>query len=417
MRILFLTPQLPHPTDQGTKLRNYHLLRAAAEAGHEVHLLTLSTPQQASPASHHCSKDGSTSMAELERWCRRIVTVPAPPPRGILRRGRDLLSSPVPDLLLRLWSPALRHALQALLTHERYDVVQFEGLEMAGLLPAVRGPATVLDDHNVEFLLQRRAFATDVRQPRRVHAALYSLVQWRRLLRWEARLCQRADAVLAVSERDADMLGRLSGRPVDVVRNGIDLAATPFRAPSETPNPNLLFDGTMSFRPNDDAARWFCARVMPVLRARRPEIRLWIVGRAPSAALVAYNYQPNGVAVTGAVPSVEPYWARAGLYVLPMRMGSGVRFKALEAMARGVPIVSTRLGMEGIGARADHDYLEAEQPREFVTAIERLLDDAALRRRLAANARQTVADHDWSRIAPALQAVYARLATVRRAAD
>lgn len=414
MKLLFLTPQLPYPTDQGTKLRNYHLLRCAAEAGHEVHLLTFAAPAPAAPdgPEHTCSVPAAGDG--LERWCRRVVTVPAPRRRRIPARARDMLRSRLPDLLQRLWSPALLESLKTLLAEERYDVVQIEGLEMAGYLTAVRGPATVLDDHNVEYMLQRRAFVTDLGQPRRVHAALYSLVQWRRLLRWEARLCQRADAVLAVSETDAALLHRLSGRRVDVVRNGIDLDATPFRAPSETPNPNLLFDGTMSFRPNDDAARWFCERVMPLLRAARPEVRLWVVGRGPSAALVAQNRRPSGVAVTGEVPSLEPYWRRAGLYVLPMRMGSGVRFKALEAMARGVPLISTRLGVEGIGARPGRDYLEAERPREFVSAVERLLDDAVLRQRLALSARETVAQHDWSRIAPALHAVYARLATVHR---
>jgi glycosyltransferase involved in cell wall biosynthesis len=302
--------------------------------------------------------------------------------------------------------------LKAMLAEERYDLVQIEGLELAPYAAAVRGPLVIFDDHNVEYLLQKRAFETDIANPRRVHAALYSFIQWRRLRRWEARACREADAVLAVSEADAAALSKLCGRRVDKVLNGIDLEAVPFREPNQEANPNLLFDGTMSFRPNVDAASWFGAEMLPLLRERRPDVRFWVVGRDPPPALVALNYGRNGAAVTGAVPSIEPYWERAGIYVLPMRIGGGSRFKALQAMARGLPIVSTRLGMEGIGAQSGRDHLLAETPADFVAAVLRLLDDAALRRSLATSARRAVGAHDWSRIAPSLLSVYERLGSL-----
>jgi polysaccharide biosynthesis protein PslH len=187
------------------------------------------------------------------------------------------------------------------------------------------------------------------------------------------------------------------------------LAAIPFRQPSAQVTPNLLFDGTMSFRPNRDAAIWFAREILPIVRAQRPEVRFWVVGREPPGDLVAFNFRPNGVAVTGAVLSVERYWEQAGLYVLPMRMGAGVRFKALEAMARGVPIVSTKLGMAGTSARPNSDYLCAERPPDFAAAILRLLGDASLRHSLAMNARQAATAHDWGRVAPRLLEVFKRL--------
>jgi glycosyltransferase involved in cell wall biosynthesis len=184
------------------------------------------------------------------------------------------------------------------------------------------------------------------------------------------------------------------------VPNGIDLAAIPFRQPSAQVPPNLLFDGTMSFRPNRDAAIWFASEILPIVRAQRPEVRFWVVGHEPPRDLVAFNFRPNGV---------ERYWEQAGLYVLPMRMGAGVRFKALEAMARGVPIASTKLGMAGTSARPTSDYLCAERPTDFAAAILRLLGDASLRQSLAMSARQAVTAHDWGRIAPRLLEVFERL--------
>ena len=228
-------------------------------------------------------------------------------------------------------------------------------------------------------------------------------------------MCAKADAVLAVSERDTAALRALSGREVATVPNGIDLGATPFRSPAPETDPNLLFDGTMSFRPNHDAAVWFAREILPLVHEHRPKARFWVVGREPLPELVAYNFKKNGVVVTGEVPSVRPYWERAAIYVLPMRMGGGVRFKALEAMARGVPLVSTELGLEGTPALPCHDYLQADQPTDFASSILRLLDDPALRRDLATSARRTVAAHDWSRIAPRLLEVYEGLAARRSA--
>ena len=285
--------------------------------------------------------------------------------------------------------------------------MQVEGLEMAPYLAAVQGPRTVFDDHNVEYELQQRAWLTDRREPLRAHAAAYSLIQWRRLRRWEATVCARASAALAVSERDARQLEALSGRSVATVENGIDLGRVPYRPPTEPITEELLFDGTMSFRPNQDAALWFAREILPLIRRVRPAARFWVVGRDPSPRLTRLNFEPRGVAVTGTVVSTAPYWQRAGIYVLPMRMGGGVRFKALEAMAHGLPLVSTALGVEGTGAHPDVDYLAAERPAEFAAAVICLLDDAGLRRRLAAHARETVAALDWSRIAPRLLAVYA----------
>jgi glycosyltransferase involved in cell wall biosynthesis len=410
VKLLFVTPQLPFPPDQGTKLRNGPLIRIAAEAGHEVHLLAFGKRDASvEPTTSDPSSDSCPEGAELDNWCRRVVVVPSPPARKLVARARDIALSQRPDLVDRLWSPGFYGALRRLVAEERYDAVQVEGMELTRYLPATAGALTIFDDHNVEYSLQQLAFQTDVQRPRRAHAALYSFIQWRRLRLWEARVCTKVDAVLAASRQDAAVLQRLSGRDVDAVPNGIDLTATPFHSPKTEIAANLLFDGTMSFRPNHDAATWFIQEILPLVRAKRPDVRFWVVGRDPLPDVVAHNFSEQRVAVTGAVPSVDPYWDRAGVYVLPMRFGGGVRFKALQAMARGVPLVSTALGVEGLDAQPGRDYLRAERPHDFAAAILKLLDDAASRELLATNARRTVANLDWSRIAPALLGVYERL--------
>jgi polysaccharide biosynthesis protein PslH len=393
VKILFLTPQYPYPADQGTKLRNSHLIRLAAEAGQEIDLLTFRPEQQAEPET---------------AWCRRIVTVPAPRERSLGRRLGQLTLSGNPDLVMRLHTLAFRGALGTLLRKKHYDVVQVEGLELSGYLAELRGQRVIFDAHNAEFLLQRRAYLADRGRVRRAHRALYSFIQWGRLRAWEAQVCRGAEVVLAASEPDARALERLSGRPVVPIQNAIELNRFPFQ-PRETVRPELLFDGTMSFRPNHDAASWFMDEIFPTIRARCPEARFWVVGREPPSGLVAANFRDNGVAVTGEVRSTAPYWERAGVYVLPMRIGGGVRYKALEAMARGCPIVSTKLGMDGTGAVPEVDYLEAQRADDFAAAVVRLLAEPELAGRISANARQTVARHDLGALKPRLTELYDRL--------
>ena len=372
----------------------------------------------------------------LRALCRRVETFPTPQ-RGRAARLGALVRSPLPDLAHRMWSPALAARVRALTSTEYYDVVQISSLEMMAYRHAVRGhgqhrPRVVFDDLNAEYQLQRRACLTDLGQPRRLHAALYSAVQWRRLRCYEARLCREADAVIAVSDTDAALLRRVAptGRYL-VLPNGVDTAAFAYRAApparSHSDNseaqheadepivaparpPELLFTGTMDYRPNVDAALWFAQAILPRLLHVQPHLRCLIVGKSPAPRLHRAARACPALVVTGGVPDVRPYLARAAVYVVPMRMGSGVRLKVLEAMASGAPVVSTRMGLEGIAVTADEHALVAETPDAFAAAVLRLLAQPMLGARLAANARALVeARYDWVRLTPALPALYAAL--------
>jgi glycosyltransferase involved in cell wall biosynthesis len=142
-----------------------------------------------------------------------------------------------------------------------------------------------------------------------------------------------------------------------------------------------------------------------------PEARVFVVGRGPAADLVKRGQRDPRIAVTGSVESVDPYWSRASAYVLPVRGGGGTRFKALEAMAAGLPIASTPMGMEGIAADDGTHYLAGASAPALGAAIVRLLEDAPLRDRLSAAAGRLVRErYDWQAVAPRLLAVYGELA-------
>jgi len=326
----------------------------------------------------------------------------------------------------RLRSPTFAGALRELLTSHVFDILQIEGIELApyGLLVrewlGARAPALIFDDHNAEYLLQRRACETDLRNPRRWPAALYSLAQWRRLARFERRVCREADAVLATSVADAQALSQLlpSLKPV-VVPNGVDVARYHPDLPNSLPleHPAVVFTGKMDYRANVDAMLWFHQQVWPAVRARVPEAWLYVVGQSPHPRLRALHRDPRTV-LTGYVDDDLPYFGGADVYVAPLRIGGGTRLKVLQAMAAGRALVATRLGVEGIDVASGQHALLADTPRAFAQAVASLLRDPARGRALGAAARQFVLAHyDWQEIALRLEPVYASLGPSRLAPD
>jgi glycosyltransferase involved in cell wall biosynthesis len=362
-RILLLLPSDPSSHDSGARIRNAGLLSLLRE-------------------EHH------------------VDTLVAPPwRRSAIARFTRMAASPLPDMAQRLWSPSMAKAV----AESAYDAVQAEGIEMARYLLEVPPQRRIYDAHNAEFLLQERLAHTS--SP--LHAA-YSRIQWRRLGRFEGDLVRHSRMTLAVSEHDANQLIALAGGGANVqtIPNAVDVRAYPFHPPANEIEPNMLFLGKLDFRPNADALREFIGQVLPLL----PDGRLFAVGAAPPDWLIRAGQHDSRVAVTGYVSDERPYFARAAAMVLPVKTGGGSRLKALVAMARGLPIISTRLGMEGIEAEPGVHYLLAHTPDEWARSINCLLHDAELRRAIACRARALVEQrYDWSAMRPRVQAAYAWL--------
>jgi glycosyltransferase involved in cell wall biosynthesis len=215
---------------------------------------------------------------------------------------------------------------------------------------------------------------------------------------------------VAVSAADRAALQSLgAATPITVVSNGIDLAYYQPRVLASPPTPTIVFTGKMDYRPNIDAVLWFAHQVLPRILAQAPAARFQIVGMNPHARLDVLRDNP-AIEITGGVADTRPYLQQAAVYVIPMRVGGGTRFKALEAMACAAPIVSTTLGVEGIDIRNGQEMLLADTPEEFAIAVLRVLADSAgsgvLRRQLGAQGRRFVETHyAWETIIPQLENV------------
>ncbi len=401
MKILFLTPQVPYPPRQGAALRNWGLISGLA-ARHEVSVLSFLAPEQTS--------EPPDAMQEI---CR-IETVEFPT-RTLRDRLRDMLTTRQPDMALRLASEPYARRLADWLEKEPVDVVQIGGIEMAPYLDVLEAarprPLVVFDNLNCEYLLQKRAFLTDLRAPVRWPGAAYSFIQWQRLRRHEAQVCRRADRVLAVSEVDAQMLRQLVPElDVTVVPNGVDTQTyqpVPPDPDLQIPQNSLVFTGTMDFRPNVDAVLWFAQKVLPAVQAEVPDVRLFVVGQRPHRRLEGLRDDP-AVTLTGWVKDTRPHIATAAVYVAPLRIGGGTRLKLLEAMAMGKPIVATRLGAEGYPVTDGRELLLADTPTDFAAAVVALLRAPAQRAELGQVARTFVEQqYDWQAIVPRVETVYA----------
>ncbi len=394
MRILFLTPQSPNARRGGAAIRNWHLIDAARNAGHHVHLVAFGGP---------CDDCGVATATIL----------PHPPKHPTWHRLRDLLVSRVPDLAHRLRSAAMRDAVAGLLHGEGFDLIQVEGLEMWPNLPDMAVPI-IYDAHNAEATLQRR-MALHALKRRAIPATLYSLIQWRKLRRYEAAVVRAAAMTVAVSPPDARALHRLdASASIVTIPIGVDTTFFSRHAGSVDGIDayDVVFTGTLDYRANTDAALWLARAIWPRVRERLPDARLALVGQRPTDAIKRLDGR-DGITVTGAIADDRPYMARAGVYVIPIRVGAGVRVKLLNAMSMGCAIVATTQACEGVAVEDGRDLIAVPmRASSFADAIIDLLHDAERRKRLGDAARaRMVAAYDWSVITPRLLELYARWGT------
>lgn len=396
-RILVLTPQLPYPPQQGTSLRNLHLLKALSEQ-HQVTLLSFAEP------------DRPQEIEVLSSFCRVLAPI-ITPVRSSTTRFWQMLTGMLPDIALRLHSDQFDTALVAALADGAYDAVQVEGLELAIYISTIRSFSSkiriVFDCHNAETELQKRSLATDIHKPSRWVAALYSWLQLRRLARFEEWALNSADAVIAVSENDRLQLQKLAPRkPIVIIPNTIDTDEYAWvGAVDPKMRYDLVFTGKMDYRPNVDGILWFVDNAWPKIIARRPQTTFAIVGQRPHSRLDRLRGLV-GVTITGRVPSVHPYLAGASVYITPLRIGSGTRLKIIEAMAAGKPVISTRIGAEGFEVENRKNILLADSPAEWVEATLELLQNKNRQDELGAAAREFASQYDWRRIQPLFSTVY-----------
>jgi glycosyltransferase involved in cell wall biosynthesis len=261
----------------------------------------------------------------------------------------------------------------------------------------------VLFQHNVETMIWRRHAETAADPVRRA----YFRLQADRMFTYEKEVCRRAGSVIAVSAADRDMMRDMFGATrVYETPTGVDCEYFD-RRPSP-PSADLVFVGSMDWMPNIDGVTWFAKEVLPRIHAQRPETTVAIAGRQPGPTIQALAAGDSRIQVTGTVPDIRPWLWGASLAIVPLRVGGGTRLKIYEAMAAGVPVVSTSIGAEGLDYTHGETAWMADTPESFADGCLTLLRDQAKAHHLAARARDLVAtNYSWDRVTADFEALLA----------
>lgn len=399
MRILFLVGHPPWPLTQGRSLRNFQILRYLAQR-HDLDVLC--GFNQDAPADW---------PAEVESLWHSLQAFPWPV-RSQWRRIAGAYSRQ-PDLWQAHCNPDLVEAGRALLRERSpYDRIHVAGFEMFGCAVSIGRCRAVpipliLDEHNIEFRLQQSLGESPQGLRPGLPYKLFNALQTRKLRHEEERAWRTAAHVLTVSRQDRqEVLKCVARDKVTLLANGVDVE-TWRQSSAREPQPfQLSFIGKMDYRPNVLAMQWFCSEVLPQLQVLQPQVRLNIVGREPTPEILALGSLP-GVTVTGFVEDLGPYYAPGTIAVLPMFHGGGTRLKVFEAVMEGIPLVSTRLGVSGIGLEDRKHCLLADDAPGFVQAIAGLWQGQPDGELLVRESRSYVEDHfDWAAHLPVLDRIY-----------
>jgi sugar transferase (PEP-CTERM/EpsH1 system associated) len=377
MNILYICHRLPYPPNKGEKIRAFYQLRYLATR-HTIHLACL--VDEAEDLQY---------VGALQQYCASIDMVYRPKIAAKLLALRALCTDQ-PLSVASFYSSALARKIRQRLAVEQIDRIVVFSSAMTVYVQQISGIPKIMDFVDADSE-KWRLFAD-------YHPFILSWVyrlEARRLARHEVEVARTFDHTIFVTDREAHMLQKhVSDRPISIIPNGVDLEY--FTPPTDrrpvTEPPALVFTGMMDYFPNVDAMDYFCREIFPGVREAVPAVRLYIVGRNPTPQIRQLSHQPN-VIVTGAVPDVRPYLARARVAVAPLRIARGVQNKILEAMAMGLPVVGTPAALQGTWATPADGVRMAESPYAFTHELVTLLKEHALQRQCALQARRYVQEH------------------------
>lgn len=387
MRILYVVPNVP----SRIRVRPFNLIRWLSRE-HEVSVLCVAT-----------NEADRRSVDELRQHCRDVEVFYVPRWRSWLNCLPAMFSRR-PLRTAYFYSPQLRKRLKERVGRNEVDLLHAEHLKTAPMVAAVIGRVPIVFDavDCISIMEVRRRKV--VRNPL---VKFFSWIEERKMRFCEAWAADRFDGIVISSSVDKGLYPpRPSSKyPIRVVPNCIDLEYFGFQQIAAR-NDTLIFCANLAYFPNEDAALYLSRYIWPALHAERPNLRLEIVGSRPPEHIRRLDGRDN-IRVFASVPDVRPYLARATLALCPVRVQAGTQNKILEAMALGVPVVATRNCCRGIDVEPGQQLLVADTPDEFFSAIRSLLDDKALRERIARAGRAYVeSNHGWDRSAEKLLQAY-----------
>lgn len=396
MKILMLTPYLPYPLLSGGQIRTYNLLKKLASK-YDVTLFALIKEESE-----------RQYLDELQKYCKKVRLFKRSKRPFTLKNIFQTAVSTFPFLVIRNYVPEATRALKEELAKEKYDLIHAETFYMMPHIPQTKVPV-ILVEQTIEYL-GYDSFAEKSKIP-----FLKSLlrVDVNKIRRWEEFYWNSCTRLIAMSNEDKEFIGKVVNDPkkIDVVSNGVDVAWFAEKNKKLPAIPTVLSVGTFNWLPNVEAVKFLVQEVWPKIKAKMPETKLWIVGNAPTQEIFEYQRKDTSITITGGIPDIRDAFAGAHVLVAPVFSGKGTRYKILEAMASGTPVVATKIAVEGLGVEHGVHVLTSNTAEGIADLALTVLQDPALQKQLAENGRRFIESrYDWKYIAEKLDGIYKDLA-------
>jgi len=389
MKILMLTPYLPYPLYSGGQIRSYNLLKNLAKK-HEITLFSFI--REESEREH---------IKELEKFCKKVEVVKRRKAWSPINIGIAGFS-PFPFLISLYYSPEATKIIKKLIDRENFDLIHAECFYVTPTIPETDIPI-LLVEQTIEFMVYQHFVETN--KCWFLKPLLYLDVF--KIKKWEKFYWKKAKKVIAMSSSDKKIMKLLvKDLDVDIVPNGVDTERFKFRVSRERDNnKRILFVGNFKWLQNKEAALVLLNKIWPEIKKKMDGVKLWIVGLNPPEEIKKYDGE--AVNVDGGVKDIADAYYSSDLLLAPIYGGGGTRYKILEAMACGVPVVTTKVGIEGLGAEDREDVLIANEPERLADVCVEILKNGGLRKKIVRNARKMVEKkYNWGKIAGKLDKIY-----------
>ena len=393
MKILWVNPHFLHPTTKGGQIRTLEMLRHL-HRWHEIHYVALENSAE------------PEGLARSPEYCSKAYPIPhSLPARGsaafVLQAAGNLLD-PLPLAITRYRSAAMKTEVARLLSTGTFDRLVADFLFAAPNVPSLS--QALLFQHNVETTIWDRHLEN-------AHSAVaraFFRIQRNRMARYEGNACRQSAHVVAVSTQDAQRFRTMfQAKRVSEVPTGVDITSfTPPKDQTFEHKADLVFVGSMDWLPNIDGCNYFVREILPLIRRKRPNCTLAIVGRSPGSGILEMARTDPGILVSGTVPDIRPYLWGSSVSIVPLRIGGGTRLKIYEAMAAQASIVSTSIGAEGLPVLHGTNLYLADTPEAFAQHCLELLDSPSIRQQMAQNAYDMVSSRfSWENAARIFEAI------------
>lgn len=390
-RILVIDEELPIPKNTGKRIRTWNLLVNLAD---QFRIDFLTHKNSVNSDVEKSMKDSGINVIFSDSFLQENKGI------QFLFRLVINLVSPLPYSVQSHYQIMFQESLNQLLSQSKYDLVHCEWSPYAQYMLGSKTPWCI-SAHNIESQILFRTADTK----RGISKWFFSL-QARRMKNFEERVFPLAQQVFTVSSADADKAKLFGAERVDIIPNGVEINYFQSATNSGEHPHQLVFTGSMDWRPNQDGIIWFLDEVAPHLSPLK-EWRLSVVGRNPPRWLEKACASSGIAKTTGSVEDVRPFMREAQIYIVPLRIGGGSRLKILEALSMRKPVVSTTIGAEGLDVKNRENILLADDPKKFAETIEMLATSPELRVKLGINGRALVEEHySWDRIAALQGAVW-----------